>query len=315
MAACDSAVWHGTTYTTSTDTTTYTGQNVDGCDSTTTLHLTILHSSTGTDSLAACDSAVWHGTTYTTTTDTTTYTGQNVAGCDSTTTLHLTIFHSSHTDCVAMACDSALWGDVWFGSDTVLLYSGTTAEGCDSTVRLRMEIAPTPHAAMTVSPEVLSDRQLTLTATDASTGAQRIRWTIDGHYYGTEPTVTYTAPLRSDSVVLSLTAFNQHCTDTSRRTILVLHEDLIVPNVFTPGAPEGSCNRLRLYGHGITHFEIAIFNRQGATVYHSTDLDGQWDGTCNGEPCPQGTYIYIINYQTASRPTPQQCKGCVTLLR
>ena len=171
-------------------------------------------------------------------------------------------------------------------------------------------------ADFTIFPETLSDRQLTLTATDASLRAQWIQWTIDGHYYGTEPSVTYTAPWESDSVTVCLTAFHRHCTDTARRTVQVVHEDLLVPNIFMPGSQDNRVNQFRILGHGITQFEITLFNRQGAVVYHSTDISQCWDGTRNGIPCPQGAYVYLIVYRSAARPDRDQVrKGSVILVR
>ena len=66
LAACDSAVWQGTTYTVS-GTYTDTLQTVAGCDSVLTLDLTINNSYTAATTTIACDSLVWQGTTYTTT--------------------------------------------------------------------------------------------------------------------------------------------------------------------------------------------------------------------------------------------------------
>ena len=271
-----------------------------------TLNLTVNH---GTH-----DSAAWHGITFFTSADTAVTTADQ-HGCDSVATLHLSLHYSRHTDSTAMACDSLEWHHTTLFNDTILSFSGLTTEGCDSTMRLRVMIASAPEADMTVSPETLSDRQLTLTATDASRRAQWVQWNINGRYYGTEPAVTYTADPRSDSVRITLTAFHDHCTDTAVRIVHIIHEDLLVPNIFMPGSQDNRVNQFRIHGHGISQFEIILFNRQGATVYHSTDISQCWDGTRNGIPCPQGAYIYIINYRSASRTTPQQLKGSVILVR
>ena len=137
VTACDSYLWHGTTYTASTNTPTYTTDNVAGCDSVTTLHLTINHSNSAIETVTACNSFVWHGTEYIASTDTPTYTTDNVAGCDSVTTLHLTINHCSTTDITA--CDSYTWhgttyttsGIYTYGTDTLVLtvnYSNSAIE-------------------------------------------------------------------------------------------------------------------------------------------------------------------------------------------
>ena len=72
---------------------TYTNvyTDVNGCDSTVTLDLTINYSSSSTVVVTACDSFDWDGVTYDSTgTYTNVYTDVN--GCDSIVTLDLTIY-------------------------------------------------------------------------------------------------------------------------------------------------------------------------------------------------------------------------------
>ena len=87
ITACDSFVWDGVTYdSTGTYTNVYT--DVNGCDSTVTLDLTINYSQSSTVTVTACDSFDWDGVTYDSTgTYTNVYTDVN--GCDSTVTLDL----------------------------------------------------------------------------------------------------------------------------------------------------------------------------------------------------------------------------------
>ena len=69
--------------------------DVNGCDSTVTLDLTINYSSSSTVTVTACDSFDWDGVTYDSTgTYTNVYTDVN--GCDSTVTLDLTINYFNH---------------------------------------------------------------------------------------------------------------------------------------------------------------------------------------------------------------------------
>ena len=65
---CDSYTWvDGVTYTTSNTTATHMFQTVDGCDSLSTLDLTIHYSDASIDTQVHCDSYTWvDGVTYTT---------------------------------------------------------------------------------------------------------------------------------------------------------------------------------------------------------------------------------------------------------
>ena len=89
MVACDSYTWHGTKYT-SSGSYTFDSLNAKGCDSLTTLVLTINKTTTATLSKIVCDSYLWHGTTYTISGNYT-FDSLNVKGCDSLTTLNLTV--------------------------------------------------------------------------------------------------------------------------------------------------------------------------------------------------------------------------------
>jgi hypothetical protein len=97
QTACNSFTWiDGNTYTASNNAATYNlvGGAANGCDSLVTLDLTILNSTTGTDTQTACNSFTWiDGNTYTVSNNAATYTlvGGAANGCDSLVTLDLTI--------------------------------------------------------------------------------------------------------------------------------------------------------------------------------------------------------------------------------
>lgn len=92
QTACTSYTWvDGNTYTASNNTATWTGTNINGCDSIVTLDLTINQSNI-TDVQTACGTYTWvDGNTYTSNNNTATWTGTNIYGCDSIVTLNLTI--------------------------------------------------------------------------------------------------------------------------------------------------------------------------------------------------------------------------------
>lgn len=93
ITSCDSYTWiDGNTYTSSTNTPTWTYSFATGCDSIVTLNLTITNSTTAADIQSACDSYTWiDGNTYTSSNNSATWTLTNSQGCDSIITLDLTI--------------------------------------------------------------------------------------------------------------------------------------------------------------------------------------------------------------------------------
>lgn len=155
QSACDSYTWsaNGQSYTQSGQYTEVLS-DLNGCDSTVTLDLTINNSSTGSETVTECDSYTWNtnGQTYT-------QTGQytsvltNQSGCDSTVTLNLTITNSNTGSETVTACDSYTWntnGQTYTqsGQYTEVL---TNQDGCDSTVTLDLTITQPNTGSETVT--------------------------------------------------------------------------------------------------------------------------------------------------------------------
>lgn len=139
---CDSLIWHGSTYTSNTDSAVYTLRTVNGCDSTIALNLTVNHSNTGIDTRIACDSINWHGSTYTMSSDSVTFFEQNVFGCDSVVTLNLTVNHSNTGIDVQNVCDAYTWidGNTYTASNNEAQYTLANVSSCDSVVTLNLTI-------------------------------------------------------------------------------------------------------------------------------------------------------------------------------
>jgi uncharacterized protein (TIGR02145 family) len=142
--------WHDSTYRVSPATNptyTYQGGNQYGCDSTVTLHLTLILNTAGDTTATACEQFTWHDSTYTVTpaTDPTyTMVGANQYGNDSIVTLHLTIYHKSYFDTIATGCYEFTWHDSTYTETPSELptftMEGANVHGCDSIVRLHLTI-------------------------------------------------------------------------------------------------------------------------------------------------------------------------------
>ena len=116
--------------------------NVNGCDSTSILNLTIINSTTGPpETQSSCDSLVWNGKTYTSS-GTYTDTLINAAGCDSVVTLNLTINNSTATTDIQSHCGSYTWidGNTYTASNNTATYTLTNTAGCDSVVILNLTV-------------------------------------------------------------------------------------------------------------------------------------------------------------------------------
>ncbi|MDA8979970.1 M12 family metallo-peptidase [Chitinophagales bacterium] len=142
--ACDSFTWiDGNTYTSSTNSPTFTLTNSFGCDSIVLLNLTVNSSSFSVDNVTACDSLVWiDGVTYTSSTNTPVVNLTNSAGCDSSINLNLTIINPSTSTDVQTACGSFTWidGNTYTSSNNTATFTIPNGGGCDSVVTLDLTI-------------------------------------------------------------------------------------------------------------------------------------------------------------------------------
>jgi hypothetical protein len=150
QVSCDAYTWvDGNTYTASNNSAIHMFQTVDGCDSLSTLNLTIKNSTSSTDTHIACDEFMWYcdGNIYTSSNNTATYVYTNAVGCDSTVTLDLTINNSTSNSTTATSCDAYTWaidGNTYTTSGTYTDVS-TNASGCNHTETLELSINYSPN--------------------------------------------------------------------------------------------------------------------------------------------------------------------------
>ena len=117
------------------------GANTVGCDSTITIHLTVLESTHSYHSITECDSLFWNGNMHYTSGPVSWISyGGNAVGCDSTAWLDLTINYSASVSENITACDSYTWQGDTYTADTVVTNTLSTIEGCDSTVTVNLTI-------------------------------------------------------------------------------------------------------------------------------------------------------------------------------
>ncbi len=90
------------------------------------------------------------------------------------------------------------------------------------------------------------------------------------------------------------------CKDTIQKPLNIEEEWYIyVPNTITPDGDRLN-NYFTASTVGIKHLNVRIFNRWGEEIFTSNELRFAWDGTFKGVYVPDGTYTYIINFETNS---------------
>ena len=265
----DSFIWRGHSYTHSG---TYydTVQTPEGCDSVYSLRLTLNPSYHFTIDTTICQTALLWGDTVLTTSGTHHLHYTTHAGCDSSYIIHLTLSPPYETTYDTIACVGTIEIDgtqIAVPGYHTFLYS--TSDGCDSIIHVN--ILAYPHYDTTYFVSIPD--------------TESYEW-INGHYY-----------FSSTDTVIILTDHN------GCDSILRLHleiqptprsPNIWVPNIFIPTAAEN--NRFKVYSQHVDKMTVSIYHRWGERVCTFDGLTESWDGTHNGIPCPEGAYVYLIQY-------------------
>jgi gliding motility-associated-like protein len=119
-----------------------------------------------------------------------------------------------------------------------------------------------------------------------------------------------------DTTTYYITVFDNEtgCSAVDSMTVFVDNLiDIYLPSAFSPNG-DGFNDVLFLRGHGIVEFNLRIYDRWGALIFETDDLERGWDGTLYDKKCEQGTYVYILNY-TLRKQAPKTEKGNILLVR
>lgn len=241
---------------------------------------------------AVCGNAfVWYDSTYTSPGDYTQY-YLNELGCGSRRDISLSFLSDIVSVRTVWGCDKVVYkGVVYNDGDTLTDGIYTSVNGCDSIDRVLFRTHPSYDRTeyVVIAP------------------GDSLLW-IDGMIYDspTDVKVVYHTIYGCDSIVrLHLTVG------------VVPREDslsLWVPNAFTPD--ESTNNLFRIFGYDLLEARVYIFSRWGEYIVDFDGLTESWDGKKKGNPCPQGAYVYMVEYTSKTKPKYKERKiGTVTVIR
>jgi gliding motility-associated-like protein len=125
---------------------------------------------------------------------------------------------------------------------------------------------------------------------------------------------SFTTPLVNVTTTYYVENANDSC--VSNRipvyAISVPCDSVTIPNVFTPNG-DGLNDILDFNLFGATCFHMMIYDRWGAEVFATDQMEIGWRGTnLSNEPLPDGVYFYVIEYCPAHKPA-QMKKGFIHL--
>lgn len=127
---------------------------------------------------------------------------------------------------------------------------------------------------------------------------------------GSSETFSYTQP---GTYIVQASA--PPCSDTATRTVIVIAPALInIPTVFSPNQ-DGINDTWGIELRGqVKSLRWQIYDRWGIKIAEGNGSTARWDGTRNGQLCPEGAYVFIVELETLSGEKFTR-NGTFTLLR
>jgi gliding motility-associated-like protein len=83
---------------------------------------------------------------------------------------------------------------------------------------------------------------------------------------------------------------NQICSD--------IEEVITVPNIFTPDGDLKNDLFRPVLTFSPSDYRLVISNRQGKVLFETNDFMDTWDGSYNGNPVPEGVYLWFLKIKT-----------------
>ena len=201
--------------------------------------------------------------------------------------------------------------------DTRYYMVGYAADSCDiAAINVLVKNVPYPKLNFDYTPKYIDTQTPVVSFTDMSENRDHSQWMFGDGGSASGETVTHHFDIyANDCNHVTLKSFNElGCAIDTSWVITIDTFGFFLPNVFTPNKTNNNVFSV-MSKSKMEKFHIAIFNRRGAMVFSSEDLNFTWDGTSKGTPCPQGAYPYVITYTRQGSVQEYKIHGTVTLIR
>ena len=279
QTACGSFTWiDGVTYTSSTNTPLYTivGGNINGCDSTVNLNLTVLQPSSNTINVSSCGPYLaGNGQLYAQSTAFS-YILPNAVGCDSNITVILTVISvpsaafSSTPELLEYGLSEIQMIDQSTGQIDTWSWTISSENGSIQSSNLQNPLFSLPNNL---------------------SGNITFQLTVSNNQ-GCTDNATSVLTILEDAAIYIPNSFSPDG-DNFNNIFQVVGRNI---------DPE--------------FFELTIFNRWGELIFLSKDLNVGWDGSVNTYgPAPIGVYTYKVSFRFANQDDNQTITGHLNLLR
>ena len=203
------------------------------------------------------------------------------------------------------------------------LYSATliaeSTELCMDTsvdVMANILVNPSPTAAFTITPAEASIFEPHISVSSfASDDARTVTYYFGDGHTATAKQSLHTYSAFGDYKITQIVTNGFGCTDSISDIVKILPEFRFwIPNSFTPD--DNNLNDLFMPStYGLHHYQFQIFDRWGERIFNTYKTDEGWNGIYKGAACPQGMYVWKINFTNVVTDQMETRLGYVMLLR
>jgi gliding motility-associated-like protein len=194
--------------------------------------------------------------------------------------------------------------------------------GCvsSSTMPNLVNVYPIPVANFLVTPDEVEMTQPLIQVEDKSIGASTINYIFDDGTIKNTPNFDYTfnTDVAKKVSIMQLVLNSYGCRDSIIKQIEIKPAYVLyIPNAFTPNS-DGTNDGFKAVGVGVAEFKMQVFDRWGALVFESNDINTAWDGSIKGKGDAESTKqdVYVWKAQvTDVLKEHHSMIGHVTLLK
>jgi gliding motility-associated-like protein len=183
-----------------------------------------------------------------------------------------------------------------------------------------VNVYPTPVANFNVTPAEVEITMPLIEVEDKSTGASSIKYIFNDGTLKNTPNFNYTfnTDVAKTVYIMQLVNNAYGCRDSIIKQVVIKPAYVLyIPNAFTPNS-DGLNDGFKAVGIGVAQFNLQVFDRWGALVFETNDINNSWDGRINGkgdvESSKQDVYVWKAQVTDVLREQHNMI-GHVTLLK
>ncbi len=179
---------------------------------------------------------------------------------------------------------------------------------------------PVPVADFAVTPTEVEITEPLIEVADKSVGASTVMYDMSDGTHKTDRNFAHTFVTNDAKTILIMQRVSNTygCRDSIVKDVVIKPAYvLFIPNAFTPNS-DGLNDGFKAVGIGVSQFKLQVFDRWGALIFESDDINKAWDGSVRGkgdfDSTKEEVYVWKAHVTDVLQNT-HDLIGHVTLLK